>query len=86
MLYLGIPGGGVWLVDIVVNPIGLQTSSALSVPFLTHPLETRHSVQWLAVSIQLCISKDLAGLSEETAISGSFQEAFLSIHNSVGVW
>jgi hypothetical protein len=37
-----VPGssGGVWLVDIVVLPMGWQTPSALSVLSLTPPLET----------------------------------------------
>jgi hypothetical protein len=35
---LGALGGGVWLVDIVVLPMGLQTSSAPPVPSLTPPL------------------------------------------------
>jgi hypothetical protein len=46
---------GVRLVDIVVLPTGLQTSSAPSVLSLTPPLGTLCSVQWLAVSICLCI-------------------------------
>jgi hypothetical protein len=61
-----IPGcsGKLWLVDISVLPIGLQTSSALWVlsltPPLGTPLETPWSVQWLAASISLCIGQDLA--------------------------
>jgi hypothetical protein len=43
------------LVDIVVLPMGLQTPSAPSVLSLTLPLRTLSSVQWLAVSIHLCI-------------------------------
>ena len=42
---------GVWLVDIVVLPMGLQHSSASSVLSLTPPLEILCSVQWLAASI-----------------------------------
>jgi hypothetical protein len=44
------------LVDIVVLPMGLQTSSAPSVLSLTPPLGALWSVQWLAVSICLCTS------------------------------
>ena len=51
---------GVWLVDIVVLPMGLQTPSAPSVLSLTPPLGTLCSVQWLAVSIHLCICQPLA--------------------------
>jgi hypothetical protein len=50
---------GIWLVDIVVPPMGLQTISAPSVPSLTPPLGTLCSVQWLAVSICLCICHSL---------------------------
>ena len=51
---------GIWLVDTVVLPMGLQTSSAASVLSLTPPLETPCSVQWLAVNICLCTLQDLA--------------------------
>ena len=53
-------GVGVWLVDIVVLPMGLKTPSTPSVLSLTLLLGTPHSVQWLAVSIHLCICKALA--------------------------
>jgi hypothetical protein len=59
-LSLGVLGG-VWMVDIVVLPMRLQTPSTPSVLSLTHLLGTLHSVQWLAVSIHLCICKALAG-------------------------
>jgi len=51
---------GFWLVDIVVFPMGLQTSSDPSVLSLTPPWGTLFSVQWLAVSICLCICQVLA--------------------------
>jgi len=53
-----VPGssGGIWLVDIVL-PMGLQIPSILS---LTPALGTLFSVQWLAVSICLCICQALA--------------------------
>jgi hypothetical protein len=53
-------GEGVWLVVIVVPPMGLQTSSALSGLFITSPLQTPCSVQWLVISIHLCICQALA--------------------------
>jgi hypothetical protein len=53
-------GGGVWLVDIIVLPIGLQTPSVPSVLSLTPPLGTPCSVQWLAARIRLCICQALA--------------------------
>ena len=51
---------GVWLVDIVVLPMELQTPSAPSVLSLTPPLGTLCSVQWLAESIHFCICQALA--------------------------
>ena len=56
-----VPGnsGNVWLVDIVVLPMGLQTTSAPTVLPLTPPQGTLCSVQWLAVSICLCIGQVL---------------------------
>jgi hypothetical protein len=53
--------GGVWLLDIVFLPLGLQTPSTSSVFSLTTLLGTPYSVQWLAVIIPLCICKALAG-------------------------
>ena len=52
--------GGVWLVDIVVPSMGLQTPSAPSVLSLTPPLGSQGCVQWLAWSIYLCICQALA--------------------------
>jgi hypothetical protein len=48
---------GVWLVDTFAptHPLGLKISSVHSVPFPTPPSGTPRSVQWLAVSILLCI-------------------------------
>jgi len=45
--------GGIWLVDIVVLPMGLQTPSASSVLSLTLPLGSQCSVQWLAVVVKI---------------------------------
>jgi len=57
-----VPGcsGGVWLVDIVVLPLWLQTPSTPSVFSLTPPLRSPWSVQWLAATILICISRALA--------------------------
>ena len=55
----GSSGGGVWLVDIVVLSMGLQTPSAPSVLSLISSLGTLCSVQWLAMRIHLCISQAL---------------------------
>jgi len=45
-----VPGssGGVWLVDIIVLPMGLQTPSAPSTLSITPPLGFPCSVQWLS--------------------------------------
>jgi hypothetical protein len=51
---------GVWLVDIVVLPIGLQIPSAPSVLTLTSLIGSLCSDQWLAVSTCICISQALA--------------------------
>jgi hypothetical protein len=51
---------GYWLVDIV-PPMGLQIPSSPSdLSSLTSPLGIPCSVQWLAVSIHLCICQALA--------------------------
>jgi hypothetical protein len=50
----------VWLVDIVVLPMGLQIPLLPSLLSLTLPLGTPCSIQWLTVSICLCICQDLA--------------------------
>jgi hypothetical protein len=54
-----VPGssGEVWLVDIVVLPMGLQTPSAPSLLLLTPPLGSPFSVRWLAASIHFCIAQ-----------------------------
>jgi hypothetical protein len=49
-----------WLVHIVVPPRGLQTPSAPWVLSLAPSLGTLCSVQWMAVSIHLCICQALA--------------------------
>jgi len=53
-----VPGSslGVWMVGTVVLPMVLQTPSVFS---LTPPLGSPCLVQWLAVSILICISKAL---------------------------
>jgi len=51
--------GGVWLIDIFVFPMVLQTPSAPSVFSVTSPLWSPCSVQWLAATILICISRAL---------------------------
>jgi len=73
------------LVDIVVLPIRLQTTSTSSVFTLTPPLESLCSVQWLAASIIICISKDIAEPLRRP-LSDSCQQALLGISSSDWVW
>jgi hypothetical protein len=51
---------GVWLIDSVVPPMGLQTSSAPSVLSLTPPLGSSYSIQCLVACICICINQALA--------------------------
>ena len=71
----------VWLVNIVVLPMKLQTPSTPSVFSLTLPLGSPCSIQWLVASIHICI-----GQAPETAIAGSYQQAFLGVCYSVCGW
>jgi hypothetical protein len=50
----------VWLVDIAVLPMRLQTPSAPTVLALTPPLRSSHSVQCLALYNWICIGLALA--------------------------
>ena len=74
-----VPGcsGGVWLVDIVVLPVWLQTPSTPSDPSLTPLLGTLHSVQWLPANICLCICKALAGPLRRQPYHAPFSMHFL---------
>ena len=72
--------------DIVVLPKGLQTPSPPSVLSLNSAI--RDPVLSSMVGCEL-LTLDLSGsdrASQETAISGSSQQALLGIHNSVWVW
>ena len=51
---------GYSLDHIVVPPIGLQTPSAPWVLSLAPLLGTQYSIQWIAVSIHLCICQAMA--------------------------
>jgi hypothetical protein len=61
-------GGVVWLIDIVVLPIGLQTPSNPSVPSLIPLLGTPCSVQWLAANIASVFVMIWPGLSGDSHI------------------
>ena len=69
---------GVWLVDIVVLPMELQTPSAPSFLPFTPLLTSLCSIRCLTRSIHICIDQALAE-PQETAIPGSCQQALLGI-------
>jgi hypothetical protein len=71
----GSSGGGVWLVDIVVLPMWLQTTSALSDLPLTPPLGSLSLVQGLAASIHICIAQALV-----EPLRGQLDQAPVSKH------
>ena len=79
-----VPGssGGVWLVDIAVLPMGLQTPSASSAFPLTPPYGPLCSVQWLTASICLCtcqaLTEPLKGLLCQALISKYFPESAMA--------
>jgi hypothetical protein len=68
---------GIWLVDVIVLPKGLQTLSTPSVLSLTSPLGVPCSVQWLAASIQLCICQALAEPLRRHLYHAPFRKNFL---------
>ena len=79
---------GYWLVDIAVPPMGLQIPSAPSVLSLTPPLGGGWGTALSPMSGCVFLSLFWSGFgsaSQETAISGSSQQALVGIHNSVWV-
>jgi hypothetical protein len=75
---------GIWTGDTVSFPMGLQTASATSVPSPTPPRGTSaHSNAWLLASTTLC---QALAVSQETAMSGSCQQALPGICNNIQVW
>jgi len=78
-------GGGVWLIDIVVLPMGFRplrsfssfSNSSIGNLLLGPMAGYKHPHLYLSGS-------DRA--SQETAISSSCQQTLLGIHNSVWVW
>jgi hypothetical protein len=79
-------GGGVWLVDTVAPPTGLQTPSAPSVPSLTPPSGTPIQSPMVGCKHPPLYLSGSGRASQETAILGSCQQVLPSIHNSVWVW
>jgi hypothetical protein len=85
-------GEGVWLVDIVVLSMRLQTLSAhstLTVLAVTSPLESLHSVQCLAVYNLICIGQDLEPLRRQlyqASVSKHFLTSTIKSGFSVCMW
>ena len=81
---------GVWPVDIVAPPMGLQIPSAPLVPAPTPPLGTLSSVQCLAVSIRLCICQALAEPLRrqpyQAPVSNHFWASTIASRFGVCVW
>jgi hypothetical protein len=69
---------GVWLLDLVVLPMALQTLTAPSVLSLSPPLGTLCSVQRLTVSICLCICQALADLLGSQLYQAPVRKHFLA--------
>jgi hypothetical protein len=80
-----VGGGGVWLVDIVVLPMRLQTPSAPTVLALTSLLWSLRSVQCFAVYIHICIGQALAEPLRGQLYGASVSKHFLA-SASVSVW
>ena len=77
-------GTGVWLVDIVVLPMELQSPSVPSVLSLTPPLGSLLSPMVGCKHLHLYWSGS-GRASQETAISGSYQQALLGISKCLGL-
>ena len=73
----------IWLVHIVVPPMGLQPHSTPSVLYLSPPLGNLCSVPWLAVSIPLCICQALAEPLRRQLYLAPVSKHFLASWNSV---
>ena len=74
-----VPGssGGAWFVDIFVLLMGLQTLSSPLVLSLTPPLRTLCSVQWMTVSIHICICQALAEFLRGQLYQAPISKGFL---------
>ena len=75
-----------WLVHIVVPPIGLQFPLAPWVLSLAHDLgdSVTHPIDDCDHQLLCLLGPGI--VSQETAISGSFQQNLASVCNSVSVW
>jgi hypothetical protein len=78
--------GGYWLVHIVVPPIGLQIPLAPWMLSLAPPLGALWSIQVDDCEHPLLCLLGPGIASQETAISGSFQQNLASVCNGVSIW
>jgi hypothetical protein len=78
--------GGYWLVHMVVPPIGLQIPLAPWVLSLasSHLLDVFHPIDDCEHPLLCLLGPGIA--SQETAISGFFQQNLASVCNGVSVW
>ena len=76
---------GVWLVDILVLPMGMHIPSAPSVLSLAPPLGNPMLSPMVGCDHLPLYLSGSGRASQETAISGSCQHAFLGIHKCLGL-
>ena len=77
--------GGYWLVHIVVPPIGLQNPLPAWVLPLAPPLGgVTHPIADCEHPLLCLLGHGI--VSQETAISGKFQQNLASVCNGVSVW
>jgi hypothetical protein len=77
---------GVWPVDTVAPSMGLQTSSAPSVPSPTPPSGTPELSPVIVFELPPPYLSGSGRASQETAMSDFYQQALAGIHNNVWVW
>ena len=75
-----------WLVDIVVLPMEMQTPSAPSGLSLTPPLGDPMISSMVGCKHPSLYMSGSGKASQETAPSDSCQHVLLGIHNSVYIW
>jgi hypothetical protein len=84
-MHLETRSQGYWLVYIVVQPIGLQFPLALWVFPLAPPLGgVTHPIADCEHPLLCLLGPGI--VSQETAISGSFQQNLASVCSGVSVW
>jgi hypothetical protein len=71
--------GGIWLFDIVVLPMEMQTPSAPSMLSLTPRLWSSSSVRWLVHSILICIAQALADPLMRQLYQSNVDKHFLAL-------